>query len=101
MNPYQLYHHNISKHLDLHKQLKQLYPDHVIILRVGDFAESVCEDAYTLSKCLNLVLTAKTLPNGSKVALSGYPQHSHSLRYAEQLDKAGLKYIYLDKGKVL
>ncbi|MEA3495482.1 MAG: DNA mismatch repair protein MutS [Bacteroidota bacterium] len=68
-------------------QIKNKYPDALLLFRVGDFYETFVEDAIKVSKILGIVLTSRS--NGSsKVELAGFPHHSIDT-YLPKLVKAG------------
>lgn len=60
-----------------YSDLKKAHPDSVVLFRVGDFYEAFFEDAHTLSRCLDIVLTSvsagKTV---GRVPMAGLPYHS-------------------------
>ena len=54
-----------------HAKIKSQYPDALLLFRVGDFYEAFEEDAKTLSKQLDIVLTKRS--NGSIGKSRHYP----------------------------
>lgn len=73
-----------EKYLDL--QYK--YPEHLTLLRVGDFYEAYNQNAEKISKVLDLTLTTQDVGLKERVKLAGFPYHK---KY-ENLEK--LAYIY-------
>ena len=57
-------------------QFKAKYADSLLLFRMGDFYECFDEDAHTLSKLLDVALTARDVGGGQKSALAGIPYHS-------------------------
>lgn len=58
-------------------EAKQAYPDALIFFRMGDFYESFGEDAKTISKELEITLTARGKDRaGDRMPLAGIPYHA-------------------------
>lgn len=80
--------------------LKNENPQTLMLMRVGDFYEAYGEDAVTVSRDADIVLTAKEAGGGKKVPMSGVPFFSldtylrllvsagHRVALAEQLEDA-------------
>lgn len=80
--------------------LKREHPQTVMLMRVGDFYEAYGEDAVTVARDADIVLTAKEAGGGRKVPMSGVPFFSldtylrllvgagHRVALAEQLEDA-------------
>ena len=80
--------------------LKKENPNCVMLMRVGDFYEAYGEDAVTVARDAEIVLTAKEAGGGKKVPMSGVPFFSldtylrllvstgHRVAMAEQLEDA-------------
>lgn len=71
-------------------QIKENYPDTLILFRLGDFYELFFEDAKIASKVLELVLTGKNAGADEKVPMCGVPYHAIT-SYIEILIKNGYK----------
>ena len=71
-------------------EIKEQYPDTLILFRLGDFYELFFEDAKIASKVLELVLTGKNAGADEKVPMCGVPYHSIT-SYIETLIKKGYK----------
>ena len=57
-------------------ELKDSYPDCIILIRLGDFYEAFNNDAQTLSDELNLTLTGRDVGLESRVPIIGFPYHA-------------------------
>lgn len=57
-------------------ELKDTYPDCIILIRLGDFYESFNDDAQTLSDELNLTLTGRDVGLEQRVPIIGFPYHA-------------------------
>ena len=71
-------------------QIKQDYPDTLILFRLGDFYELFFEDAKIASKVLELILTGKNAGADEKVPMCGVPYHAIT-SYIETLIRNGYK----------
>lgn len=72
-------------------QIKERYPDALLLFRVGDFYETFEEDAVKCSEALNIVLT-----NRSNTKLAGFPHHALN-NYMPKLVKAGFRVAICDQ----
>lgn len=78
-----------------HREIKERYPDAVLLFRVGDFYETFGEDAIIASGVLGITLTKRA--NGSSNAeLAGFPHHSLDT-YLHKLVKAGYRVAICDQ----
>lgn len=71
--------------------IKEKYPDRVLLFRVGDFYESYDEDAAICGEVLSIIVTRhKSLKgrDGHYLRIAGFPHHSLD-RYLPQLIRAG------------
>ncbi|RME41665.1 MAG: DNA mismatch repair protein MutS [Caldilineae bacterium] len=71
-------------------QLKRQHPDAILFFRMGDFYEAFDEDAKTIARELNIVLTAREAGKGNKVPMAGVPHHAAE-NYIARLVQAGYK----------
>jgi DNA mismatch repair protein MutS len=55
---------------------KRQYPDCILLFRLGDFYETFDEDAETVSRELDIVLTSRPVGGGVRVPLAGIPYHA-------------------------
>lgn len=70
-------------------EVKQQYPDAILLFRVGDFYETFGEDAVTAARILGIVLTARN-NGGSDIELAGFPYHSLDM-YLPRIVRAGFR----------
>ena len=71
-----------------YREIKDKYPDSILLFRVGDFYETFHEDAIITSKILGIVLTNRGSGINKKTKLAGFPHHSLDT-YLHKLVKAG------------
>ena len=57
-------------------QVKQRFPDAILLFRLGDFYETFERDAEIAADVLDIVLTSREMGKGVRVALAGIPHHS-------------------------
>lgn len=69
-------------------QIKQEYPDTLLLYRLGDFYELFYDDAKLASELLNITLTARGQSGGQPVPMCGVPVHSY-LGYVKRLLDGG------------
>jgi DNA mismatch repair protein MutS len=77
-------------------EVKERYPDYLLLFRVGDFYETFFEDARTVSGALNIVLTKRSNGSSAEVPLAGFPHHA-SEGYIAKLVKKGFKVAVCDQ----
>ena len=78
-------------------ETKAVNPSALLLYRMGDFYECFFEDAITISRELELVLTAKSAGKEvGKVPMSGVPHHALD-RYASQLVEKGYAVAICDQ----
>jgi len=70
--------------------IKEQYPDAILLFRLGDFYEAFYEDAYTVSKALNIVLTSRPAGKGRRIPMAGIPHHALG-SYVHKLIHQGYK----------
>lgn len=56
--------------------IKKLYADCLLLIRIGDFYEAFDDDAAILARELDIVLTSKAMGRVGRVPLAGVPHHS-------------------------
>jgi len=71
-------------------QMKEQYPDCILFYRLGDFYEMFYEDAKTVSRELDLVLTGKDCGLAERAPMCGIPFHAYET-YAQKLIEKGYK----------
>ncbi len=79
-----------------HKDIKNKYPDAVLLFRVGDFYETFGEDALIASRVLGITLTKRANGSASSVELAGFPHHALET-YLHKLVKAGYRVAICDQ----
>ena len=73
-------------------EVKERYPDFLLLFRVGDFYETFFEDAQLVSTALNIVLTKRS----AEIPMAGFPHHA-SEGYIAKLVKKGFKVAICDQ----
>ena len=73
-------------------EVKERYPEFLLLFRVGDFYETFFEDARKVSAALNIVLTKRS----AEVPMAGFPHHA-SEGYIAKLVKKGFKVAVCDQ----
>lgn len=56
--------------------IKAQYPETIVFFRLGDFYETFDEDAETVSRVLDIVLTSRGIAKGVRVPMAGIPYHA-------------------------
>ena len=56
--------------------IKSQYQDAILFFRLGDFYETFDEDAQTVSRVLDIVLTSRNVAKGTRVPMAGIPHHA-------------------------
>ena len=70
--------------------IKHSYKDAIVLFRLGDFYEAFDNDAETISKELEIVLTARSMGKSLKIPMAGVPAHALE-SYLARLIKKGHK----------
>ena len=71
-------------------ELKDKYPDVILLYRLGDFYEMFFEDAEVVSHALELTLTGRNAGLDERVPMCGVPHHAVDV-YVDKLIKQGFK----------
>ncbi|MYC64600.1 MAG: DNA mismatch repair protein MutS [Caldilineaceae bacterium SB0661_bin_34] len=71
-------------------ELKQQYPDTLLLFRLGDFYETFDEDAEVLADVCEVTLTSRPVGQNQRVPLAGVPYHSVDSYLAKLMD-SGIK----------
>lgn len=79
-----------------HREIKERYPDAVLLFRVGDFYETFANDAVIASKVLGITLTKRANGAATFIELAGFPHHSLDT-YLHKLVKAGYRVAICDQ----
>ncbi|MBW4645779.1 MAG: DNA mismatch repair protein MutS [Goleter apudmare HA4340-LM2] len=86
----------LSKMYQHYVEMKDKYPHALLLYRVGDFFETFFQDAVTVSRELELVLTSKHGGEIGRVAMTGVPHHAWE-RYTTQLVEKGYAVVICDQ----
>ena len=70
--------------------LKSQYPECILLFRLGDFYETFDDDARTVARVCDVVLTSRPVGNDQRVPLAGVPYHSID-GYVAKLIAAGYR----------
>ena len=68
-------------------EVKEQYPDHILMYRLGDFYECFFEDAVIASRELGLTLTSRDCGDGKRAAMCGVPFHKADQYIAKLVEK--------------
>ena len=71
-------------------EFKSQHPDALLFMRCGDFYEMFHEDAKTVSKELQIVLTSRNKNSDDPIPMAGVPHHAYE-EYAAKLIEKGYK----------
>ncbi|RNA64593.1 DNA mismatch repair protein MutS [Prosthecochloris sp. ZM_2] len=77
-------------------EVKERYPDFLLLFRVGDFYESFYDDARKVSEALSIVLTKRSNGGASEIAMAGFPHHACDT-YIAKLVRKGFKVAVCDQ----
>jgi DNA mismatch repair protein MutS len=77
-------------------EVKERYPDFLLLFRVGDFYETFYDDAMSVSSALNIVLTRRSSGGAAEVPMAGFPHHA-SEGYVAKLVRKGFKVAVCDQ----
>ncbi|MDB9333899.1 DNA mismatch repair protein MutS [Nodularia spumigena] len=86
----------LSKMYQHYVEVKDKHPHALLLYRVGDFFETFFQDAVTVSRELELVLTSKHAGEVGRVAMTGVPHHAWE-RYTTQLVEKGYAVVICDQ----
>jgi DNA mismatch repair protein MutS len=79
-----------------YNEIKEQYPDTILLFRVGDFYETFGSDAVTASKVLGIVLTKRANGSAAFIELAGFPHHSMDT-YLPKLVRSGYRVAICDQ----
>jgi len=68
-------------------EIKRDYPGTILFFRLGDFYETFDEDAETVSRELDIVLTSRPIGKGVRAPLAGIPYHAVENYLARLINK--------------
>jgi DNA mismatch repair protein MutS len=86
----------LSKMYQHYVEVKDKHPHALLLYRVGDFFETFFQDAVTVARELELVLTSKHGGEIGRVAMTGVPHHAWE-RYTTQLVEKGYAVVICDQ----
>ena len=80
------------------RNIKEQYPDALLLFRCGDFYETYAEDAVRAAKILNITLTKRNNGSGAvdSTAMAGFPFHALDT-YLPKLVRAGMRVAICDQ----
>ena len=67
-----------------YNEVKQKYPNNIVLYRVGDFFEVLGEDAKSVAEWTDTTLTGRNDPNAGRVPMVGFPFHKLD-KYVEKI----------------
>ena len=70
-----------------YEQMKAKHPDAILLFRIGDFYETLREDAHKAKDILNLTVSSGKI-NGVRTDIAGFPHHALDT-YLPKLVRAG------------
>lgn len=76
----------VKEYYKVYHEQELMYPDIVVLTKLGDFYEAFNENAERIANVLDLILTSKDVGLENKVALAGFPIHIKD-KYLEKLQK--------------
>src|SRR3569623_32473 len=79
-----------------YNQIKVKYPGALLLFRVGDFNETIGEDAIKAAGILGIVLTKRANGAATHIELAGFPHHSLET-YLPKLVRAGQRVANCDQ----
>src|SRR5689334_5442901 len=68
-------------------EVKRQHPDAIVFFRLGDFYETFDEDAETVARELDIVLTSRPVGKGVRAPLAGIPYHAVENYLARLIEK--------------
>lgn len=76
----------VKEYYKVYHEQELIYPDIVVLTKLGDFYEAFNENAKRIANVLDLILTSKDVGLENKVSLAGFPIHIKD-KYLEKLQK--------------
>ena len=77
-------------------RIKKQYPETIVLFRLGDFYETFDDDARTVARVCDIVLTSRPVGKDQRVPLAGVPYHSVE-GYIARLIQAGHKVAIVEQ----
>ena len=72
--------------VEKYNDIKEKYPNNIVLYRVGDFFEVMGEDAKSVAEWADLTLTGRNDPKAGRVDMVGFPSHALE-RFVEKIRK--------------
>jgi DNA mismatch repair protein MutS len=79
-----------------YREVKEQYPDGILLFRMGDFYEIFFEDAEVAAPVMGVTLTSRPLGKSGRAPMCGVPHHAWQL-YVGKLLRAGHKVVICDQ----
>lgn len=77
-------------------EVKENYPEHLLLFQVGDFFEVFFDDAKTVSECLSIRLTSRDKDKEEPIPMCGVPIHALE-NYIPKLLAAGFSCVLVEQ----
>ena len=87
---------NLTPAMKQYVEIKEKYPDCVLLYRMGDFYELFFEDAVKVAPVLEITLTSRNKGKEDSVPLCGFPHHA-AAAYITKLIENGYKVAVCDQ----
>lgn len=78
---------NLTPAMKQYVEIKEKYPDCILLYRMGDFYELFFEDALLVAPILEITLTSRNKGKEDSVPLCGFPYHAASSYITKLVDK--------------
>jgi DNA mismatch repair protein MutS len=82
--------------MEQYYQVKKLYPDILLMFRMGDFYEMFFEDAREAAKILNISLTVRGKLGDHPIPMAGIPHHA-AATYVDRISALGKKIVICEQ----
>lgn len=79
--------------------VQEQYPEHITLIRLGDFYEAFDDDAETLSDELNLTLTGRDVGLDNRASMVGFPYHASDTYIAKIRERHSV--VVIEDGNVV
>ena len=79
-----------------YRDVKEQYPDGILLFRMGDFYEIFFEDAEVAAPIMGITLTSRPLGKSGRSPMCGVPHHAWQV-YVGKLIRAGHKVVICDQ----
>ncbi len=82
-----------------YQEAKQAYPQHLAMVRVGDFYEFFGDDAVKVAKVLDIAMTSRPINETERIPMCGVPYHIVD-KYLEKILDADLSVAIFEDGNI-